>query len=490
MNKPLCISWTPSWVNQEKLQQYVFKRAESTTDWSDGEQSWYCVRPQPNSWGEIVAGLREAAAIVRKMSISDIIDAIDAVAQLWCDRDWPVRIATREEVIRTTGFSREVVDQSFDVELKNYRSDSLWRVLRRELGNPKVLDGFCGDADLDGYTFGIGPSITLAIFTGNIPGLPALSIVRALLVKSAVIAKVASGEPTFGVRFVQSIFDVEPRLGNAIFVTYWERNDEENLSSVIAHADAVIAYGSVQACKAIRRSLRDDQIYVEHGHKISMGLLSRQYLYQHDYFDIAQRIAIDVSVFNQHACIAPQIYFIEADFDTARTLGSMIAKAMDSHNIKYPLGQLSDRAAATLQMQRIVSHWHGAGKEQYEQWQCTHPDWTVILDTELRHEGSSGNRYIKLIAVSSVESALGMMSTYASYLQNIALGVMSDELPSIARKVALLGASRICEPGRMSDPTMMWRHDGRMCIADMLRWCDIENYGDLVAPSITSLSIE
>ena len=65
-------------------------------------------------------------------------------------------------------------------------------------------DGHDGDAVLDleqalvkreqglrsigGKTIAVGPRITLAIFSGNVPGLPALSIVRALLVKSAVIA--------------------------------------------------------------------------------------------------------------------------------------------------------------------------------------------------------------------------------------------------------------------------------------------------------------
>ena len=39
---------------------------------------------------------------------------------------------------------------------------------------------------------------------------------------------------------------------------------------------------------------------------------------------------------------------------------------------------------------------------------------------------------------------------------------------------ARAGVARVCPPGNMGTPTMMWHHDGFPCIAKMLRFCDWE----------------
>ena len=459
------ISWRPSWADPSAFQPFHIGSLLS------------CEQPCPQGWKDLELGLRRAAFRLREMSIREIVAAIDAVAQLWCDRDWPLRVQARERAAQATGFSEQAVDRSFDVELRNYRADSLWRTLNRELGDPRVLDGFRGNQPLDGLAHAIGPEITGAIFTGNVPGLPALSIVRALLVKSAVIAKVASGEPTFAALFAQSLHAADARLGDAIVVTYWDREDTASRDALFACVDALIAYGGEDACAAIRAALPPGLRYVEHGHKFSAGIVSEPYVNEHGLDKVAERIAADVSLFNQQACIAPQAYLIVGSEELSRDLGRGVAHALAQYAEGCPLGTLDLQDAASLQLRRADAAWRASTSPESEVWVGESLDWTVSLSSTLGAEGG-GNRFLRLVSTPTIQSALDVLRPIGPHLQNVGLGVAEPELTTVALELARLGACRISAPGRMAEPSLMWKHDGHSCVAELVRWCDIEMYAE------------
>lgn len=472
MSEPVAISWLPPRIRV--LPMDVF---DVEAPLRRRSLRWRCQTPRVEHWPVVGEALRGAATRLREMRVADVVSGIDRVAELWCDRNWPCRKEARDEVVRATGFSPEAVDRSFDLELRNYRADSLWRVLCRELGDPMVLDCFRPDIQLGGHTHAIGPRITLEVFTGNVPGLPALGIVRALLVKSAVIAKVASGEPTFAARFVESLANHDTRFGDAILVTYWDRDDPTILRATVEQADAVIAYGGTAACRAVRDAVPEGKIYVEHGHKFSIGLVSTAYLEKVGLRSLARRIADDVATFNQHACIAPQVYFSVGSVDAARAVAEEVAHALGALAKVCPLGELSLEDASALQLRRAAQAWRAASKSTSDLWQDSSLEWSVALDDELPQDAGGGNRFIRIVPVGAVSDAVSMLAPYARYLQNVALGLPAEDFQAAAVELARLGATRICEPGRMAEPSMMWRHDGRMCVSELLRWCDTEMVG-------------
>ncbi len=463
------ISWMPSWVDTSGFRSF------------DIGDSLSCLQPTSDDWPVLARGLRRASSQLKELSIREIIAAIDRVAARWCDRSWETRQRARDLAARATGFSLEAIERSFDVELRNYRADSLWRTLHRELGDPRVLDGFRANEHLDGFGHAIGPDITATIFTGNVPGLPALSIVRALLVKSAVVAKVASGEPSFAAQFARSLYEEEPRLGDAVVVTYWARSDQASLQGVLGIAEALIAYGGEDACAAIRAVLPDGIRYIEHGHKFSAGLITRDYLLQHGIDKVADQIAIDVSIFNQHACIAPQAYLVVGDPELTRELGRSLARALDAYADACPVGDLALADAASLQLRRADAAWQAATDEACDLWTSARLDWSIALASEISGEGG-GNRYLRLVSVPTLDAGIDALRPFGRYLQNVGLGVPREDHERAALELARIGACRISAPGRMAEPSMMWKHDGHSCVADLVRWCDIEMHA-LSSPS-------
>jgi hypothetical protein len=459
------ISWFPQWTEKPPLRELSFGGR------------WRCQRPDDADWPRVARALQEAGRALRDTPIAEIVASIDRVAESWSRHDFPLRAAARQTIEVATGMSAQAIDVSLDLELRNYRSASLLRALRRELGDPAMLDGFVRDGELGGAVRALGPHLTLVVCTGNVPGLPALPLVRALLAKSPVIVKVASGEPSFARRFVESIDEVDPRLSRAIVVSCWTREEETTLRAVLAQVDTVIAYGSDEACAQIRSALAPHQRFFEHAHKLSVGILSRSYIAQHGLQAVAASVARDASVFNQHACIAPQAYFVQGDGNAQKAFGEALADAMARYTERCPLGAQLPQDASALALERAAHGWQCAIDPEHALWCAADLQWTVTLDRAFEGARSLGDRFLRLVGVERLEDALTMLRPYARYLQNVGLGVDAQQLRGLTDKLAELGASRICAPGRMSEPSMMWRHDGRMCIAELLRFCDIEMHG-------------
>ena len=469
------ISYLPSWLESDQIENFQVNSYDGV------EETWVCARPKPGYWSHVGMGLQAARERLQSLSIERIVESIGQVAQQWLDPDFQPRIDTIERVARATLFSPESVAESFDVELRNYLPGYLWAVLRRELVDPQVLDCFRQDINLKGHTRALGPKTTLSIFTGNVPGLPALSMVRSLLVKSPIIAKIASGEPCFAATFAKTLAEVEPIFGESIVCTYWRRDEESYFSEVLTQADAVIAYGSDAACAQIRKQVKPGQAYFEHGHKFSLGLVDRAYIEHFGEQKLANAIARDTCVFNQQACIAPQVYCVLGPESMAQRLAEKTAEALAHYERRVPLGDLPHKDAAALQMKRATLQWQAALKDKPCLWQSNKSlAWTLAIQPEISSQTGGHRRYLSLISVPDLAAVMTQLQPIAQrgYLQNVALGLMGANLTSTAEQMAQLGATRICEPGRMVDPSMMWRHDGRTCVSELLHWCDVEMHED------------
>ncbi|NUT47028.1 MAG: acyl-CoA reductase [Saccharothrix sp.] len=458
----MSVSWSPRWLTDPGVPFTL----------TSGPHEWRGVRP--TDWTAVGAGLEAAHRALRDLPVRRIVDAIDAVAELWAKRDFAARRAAVRNAALVTGMSEETIDRALDAELGTLRADSLLAALTRELGDPEVLDGFRGG------TTAIGPRTVLAVFSGNVPGLPARSLVRALLVKATVIAKIPAKEPHFAAAFLRTLHDVEPVLADAVVATYWDRDDEAVLEAALGQADAVIAYGGDQACAAIRAKVAPHQFYEEHAHKLSFGIVSAGYVAEHGVAEVARRIAVDCTDFDQHACLSPQVYLVQREH--AQAVAEHLAAAMRREARDRPPGTVDVQDAAVLQHRRLLAEWRAAASDNGGVWAPDGLEWTVVLDDALMPLSGTGNRVARIVSVPDVAAAVDAVRPFAAHLQNVGLGVVGEEFRRTARDLAVLGASRLTEPGAMGRASMVWRHDGQPRIAGLVRWCDIELHRELERP--------
>jgi hypothetical protein len=412
-----------------------------------------------------------------ELPLERIIAVLDEASRRWLDRDYTRRQLALRTIPVVTGFSPEMVAASIDVEMESSLGEDMWRALHSEIADPLYLDGFQYAEDLNGFRRAFGPELIVSFFSENIPALPHLLFMRSALVKSACLGKVAAGEPTFAPLYLQTIEDIDPEMANAMAVLYWPGGEEEIEAAVFKRSDAVIVFGGVETCTDIMERVPRRIKVLTHGHKMGFGVIGKQVMKAQNLTELADAVAYDHSMFDQHACLAPHCYYIEYGGEvTPQEFAHALATAMEEENSRMPRGKISTRDAALINQLR--------GRYEFKELKgddcllfSSSPgtDWTVIYERDPGiFSPSPLNRVIRIWGVHDIFQVLPIVRPVSPFLQNVAVAVGDEREQKFMERLAALGVSRITAPGKMPVPSMMWRHDGIAPLSSLLRWCDVE----------------
>jgi hypothetical protein len=428
----------------------------------------------PELLERVTTSLRERGLpALRKLPIRRILDLLDRASRLWLDPDYEKRALAIEAIHRWTGFSREMVIHSIDLEMRSSRKLDLWRTLWTELGNPRVLDHRSWSPSGEAPTLAFGPSLVSAVFSSNIPALPHLTYMRGLAVKSPVIGKVASNEPIFAALYVDTLIELCPELTPAVCAVWFPGGSAELEAAMLAQSDFIIAYGSDQSLSQLARAVPPESKRLFHGHRMGIGVLDRPALSKPS---LTRDMAYDFAVFDGQACLAPVVYFVEADLDGAEALARSLGEQLTHHAewLRPRTLRVEDRAARY----HTVQQWEmralfGADPVRVVRSQGPGLSWAGLVTSGDFTPQPLGDRLFHLHCVRSLDEAVEHVRPYARYLQNAAVSVQPKQRERLAAQLASLGVSRVNHPGRMATPSMMWHHDGRLCIAELVRWSDL-----------------
>lgn len=236
-------------------------------------------------------------------------------------------------------------------------------------------------------------------------------------------------------------------------------------ADALAHADAVIAYGSDDTIADIRRKTRWDQIFLGYGLRVSviwLGAVTKVTP------ALVAAVAHDVCIYDQMGCLSPQSIFIEAGSATEKFCAAL-AQAMHAE-----IGRLPKVSRSAEDSGRIMETIDTAQALGHGVWPTTRPDvaaGAVILDPGEEFRFSCLHRVVRVheVKAARLESALekvrGKISTVGIH------GALNPRVEAIFNE---LGVSRFCPVGRMQHPPVWWHHDGRPSISDLVRWVDFE----------------
>lgn len=468
-----------------------------------------------------VAGLRrlgetlwQAQQTLQSWPVARICRALDTVSGLWLDPGLPERRWCIEAIHRRSGLSRPMVAHAIDLEMRSSRLLDLHRTLRRELGEPAALDEFVSDPWLKGRTRAIGPGLIGGIFSSNIPALPHLTIMRSLLVKSACLGRSSAEEPLFLPLYLRTLERVAPALAACTAVLHWPHDDRALEAEFLSQIKYVIAYGGTAALQSLASRCPPGLRATWHGHKLGMAILMRSglepVLSAETRLDaLADALAYDFSVFEQQACLAPQVLFIERESSAPRVSdGKFDRQATDGGcspgtlRLARALVQALTRLEASLPP-RILSPSELAARRglismlELDAVMGAGP--TLISGPERLQgvvtveraptQASGGNdssawrsllkpcpmeRFVRIVEVDDWRDLQPVWDAQGPWLQNAAVLGEGPELLALKEQLAQAGCSRICLPGQLATPSMMWRHDGVARLSELVRWCDEE----------------
>lgn len=438
---------------------------------------WRVPRMRPGLLADIAVRLRDQRYdVLLNRPVASIIDAIDAAAARLADPDDPLRRAADALLPAVTGYARPMIDRILDRMLADWRAPALRRLLDAELRDPAALDRFVADPVRGSRVHAAGPELVVHVLAGNVPGVAVTSLIRALLVKSASLAKTGRREPILAPLFARALQQVDPDLAACIAVTWWPGADTGLTRAALRAADAVLVYGGDAAVNAARAHARPEAVVLEHGPRVSFGFVAREALASDA---LAARTAADVAeataLFDQQGCVSPQLVYVEQGGALdARAFARLAAAALDSLRDRLPRATLSPDEAAAIHRIRASTEFRAIGGHDVDVFGSLDTAATVLYEADPAFAGSPLNRVLRVKPLADLDDLPARLRPVGRLLQTAGFAGPPDRIAALAPRLTAAGVTRIAPFRDMPFPPPFWHHDGRGPLAELLRWTDLE----------------
>jgi hypothetical protein len=431
---------------------------------------------------------RNRAQYLARRSTDSFVGVLCEVAEAWLKPDNTFRRLALESGPGKTGFSRATLQKGLDNFFHQFTPENFHALLVQELGDARRLDRFVacgGDAPVAGVSgFGsnrlalaVGPEFLVHIAAGNLPSPALMSMVLGLLTRSAQFVKCAHAAAFLPRLFAHSIYDADAKLGTCLEIAEW-RGGNAGLEAVLfAEADCVTATGSDETLAAIRARLPVKTRFLGYGHRVSFGFVAGAVLHGSTARQIVTRAANDVVAWNQLGCLSPHVIYVESGGEVSpEKFAELLADELERREQTEPRGELPAEHAAAIASRRGIYEVRAAHSPETTQHWCSRNStaWTVVYEADARFQLSCLNRFIYVKGVRDLAEALQNAETVRGQVSTVGLAVPEHKLEELAAQLARWGATRVCPLGRMQNPPLTWRHDGRPALGDLVTWTDME----------------
>jgi hypothetical protein len=412
-------------------------------------------------------------------STQSLVEILCGVAEEWLRADSPFRKLALEKGPAATGFSQATLANGLDAFFKRFTPENFHALLIQDFGHAKRLDDMVASTVEEKLARGglvRGPELAAHIAAGNIPNPALKSIVTGLLTRSAQFVKCASGTAFLPRLFAHSLYDADHKLGACLEMAEWRGGNSELENALFAEADCVTATGSDETLAAIRAKLPIKTRFLAYGHRVSFGYIASGALTSFNLKKLIPRAATDLVAWNQLGCLSPHVIYVEhGGAVSAEHFGEMLAEELARREEIEPRGYVPDETAATIASRRAFYEVRAAHSPDTRFWRSENSTaWTVVYEADPRFQLSCLNRFIYVKGVPGLKEVLEHADGVRGQVSTVGIAAPEDTARELAVAFARWGATRICPLGQMQDPPLLWRHDGRPALGDLVTWSDWE----------------
>lgn len=410
----------------------------------------------------------------------NLIRVLSDVADGWLEAENPFRKLALELGPAHTGFSRETLARGLDNFFRQLTRENFHKLLVQEFGDAKRLDAITATAAEEKQNraaIATAPEFQVHIAAGNIPNPALASIAFGLLTRSAQFVKCASGAAFLPRLFAHSIYEADPKLGACLEIAGWRGGNAALENALFAEADCVTATGDDETLAAIRARLPVKTRFLGYGQRVSFGFVTQEVSYGARAKKIAVVAADDVIAWNQLGCLSPHVIYVQLGGEVAPDhFAQLLAEELERRETVEPRGELPAEHAAAIASRRSIYEVRAAHSPETTRHWCSHNStaWTVVFEADSRFQISCLNRFIYVKAVADLKTLLENADAIRGQVSTVGLAAPEEKWDEIALQLARWGATRICPLGRMQNPPLTWRHDGRPALGDLVTWTDLE----------------
>jgi hypothetical protein len=422
---------------------------------------------------------RNREQYLARRTTANLVSVLCAVGANWLRPDDAFRRLALERGPAETGFSRETLARGLDAFFRELTPEKLGALITAELGHGHRFDAFCSDPHEQRQmraALALGPDLLVHVAAGNLPSPALMSMVLGLLTRSAQFVKCATGGSLLPHLFAHSLYEADPKLGACLELAAWRGGAESLEEALFTEAVCVTATGSDETLSAIRRRLPASVRFLGYGHRVSFAFVGAAVLTEFNTPRVVSRVAADVTAWNQLGCLSPHVIYVEQGGNVDGTgFAKMLADELQLRELAEPRGPVPEEVSIGIASRRGIYEVRAAHTPDTRQW-CSEGStaWTVVFEADARFQLSCLNRFVYVKPVANLAEALHGADPVRQQVSTVGLAVPEHTLGEVGAVLARWGATRICPVGRMQEPPLNWRHDGRPALADLVTWADLE----------------
>jgi len=396
------------------------------------------------------------------------IDLLDACAKKWLDREYSkVHV---EYLAKITNQSKELVLFELEGVMKGLLKENIKLLLKEELGDEKILDNWV--ETYYGMVHRQPRGFTFHNVSGNAFIVIPISIAMGLIAKNVNLVKVSKDEPYFAYAFYKSLIELDERIKDRLSIMYFDSSSTEIYEYIVANSDCVIHWGGKQSRDFMASLCAKYAVhFIEHGPKVSFEVIDKK-----PSLEDIRGIALDMSLWEQKACLSPRIIFLNSQINKEDFLEALKNELEETLNY-LPKGYYDYFSSVKVLQDRQYLLLKNIDNLDFIMISSKNSDYTIVYSKDFpsnREIDMCFSRFIYVCPYENKSQVIEYVSkNLKGYLQT--MGYCGDDLDFI-EKVTLCGVSIVTKPGSMSFHLAGTSHDGIYNLQELTYAVSFQNY--------------
>ncbi|HAS04218.1 MAG TPA: hypothetical protein DCR71_00360, partial [Dehalococcoidia bacterium] len=395
------------------------------------------------------------------LSVNDILKYLDNILAYLCKNRITIsRIAGLYGM--TSEYPDALLNKWFASMTETLNRKNARQMIDSELSynGRKGSDFLNGWVKADGDTIFIRamPTRQLHITAGNVPEVPIISILRAVLTKSAAVIKLPYGAILPGALVALAAYNATPDhpITQNLSLVYWQGGDEsiENVLFAPDAFDRVVVWGGPDTIANVQSKTPFTKT-ISLNPRYGISLIGKEAFSGH-LQEAVDRALTDVTAYNQNACVSSLVHYVEGTEEQANEYARCLQQALKRHDDKTPNFTSPEANGQVKRMKR--------GRYADAKWYLNYKgnDFVsgVMITDEFDILEHPASRLVVVRPVNSLDDALKYVNQNVS-----AVGVFPEERRlGLKDRILARGVSSVLPLGQCEKVFAGMPHDGMMIL--------------------------
>lgn len=390
--------------------------------------------------------------------------------------------------VRTSGLGPDILRGTYDNLGRVFVREEMREMADALIGIP-FLEGWVPLRRAEGYEVQVRAfgARSVHITAGNVPTVAAVSLLRNCVTRSDMIIKTPSNDPLTAVAIARTMIDMAPDhpITRHLSVAYWKGGDAEIEDALYQprNIEKIIAWGGLASITHIAKYIQPGIDLITLDPKLSSTIIgSDAFEDEATMADVAERLALDVGVYNQEGCLNARVVYAQTGTDKdgiarANKFGEMVFDAIQ----RLPLRLSNAATRVNAGLAEEIEGLRYAGN-LYRTFGGDRRGGVIVSQTDDPVEFSRllANRVANIVPIDDLETPIRAVTAYTQ-----TIGIYPDSLvPTIRDRLAFHGAQRLTSLGYATRRVVAGPSDGIEPMRRSVKWIMHETYDSKVVPAL------